>query len=79
MHGHEDDRVCAFMAGGDVALVHALEGFEDATNLRASRAPNPTIWDFRKRWNCVEPSIWSVILATVCSGVLPFAGLRCLR
>src|SRR5262245_51604632 len=28
-HGPEDDRVCAFMAGGDVALVHSLEGFED--------------------------------------------------
>lgn len=28
-HGAEDDRVCAFMAGGDVALVHSLEGFED--------------------------------------------------
>jgi N-acetylmuramic acid 6-phosphate etherase len=27
-HG-EDDRVRAFMAGGDVALVHSLEGFED--------------------------------------------------
>lgn len=28
-HGADDDRVCAFMAGGDVALVHSLEGFED--------------------------------------------------
>lgn len=26
---HGDDRVVAFMAGGDVALVHSLEGFED--------------------------------------------------
>ena len=26
---HADDRVVAFMAGGDIALVHALEGFED--------------------------------------------------
>lgn len=28
-HGEGDDRVRAFMAGGDVALVHSLEGFED--------------------------------------------------
>ncbi len=28
-HGADDDRVRAFMAGGDVALVHSLEGFED--------------------------------------------------
>jgi N-acetylmuramic acid 6-phosphate etherase len=28
LHG-SDDRVRSFMAGGDVALVHALEGFED--------------------------------------------------
>lgn len=28
-HGAGDDRVRSFMAGGDVALVHALEGFED--------------------------------------------------
>jgi N-acetylmuramic acid 6-phosphate etherase len=28
-HGPDDDRVRAFMAGGDVALVHSLEGFED--------------------------------------------------
>jgi N-acetylmuramic acid 6-phosphate etherase len=27
--GSRDDRVVSFMAGGDVALVHSLEGFED--------------------------------------------------
>ncbi len=30
---YSDNRVCAFMAGGDVALVHSLEGFEDYPEL----------------------------------------------
>ncbi|MEM7647018.1 MAG: hypothetical protein AAF203_08920, partial [Pseudomonadota bacterium] len=32
---YQTDQVVSFMAGGDVALVHSLEGFEDYPNLGA--------------------------------------------
>ena len=58
-NGGNGDRVQSLMAGGDAALVHALEGFEEGMKSKVA-LPNHSVWDQEAKVLCVAIPFWKV-------------------